>query len=292
MQTIQTKETPSALTNLLKAKGQSPRGQIQQPVGEFVDNKLSVQDTSAPEPEAPSESVVTPEAPNPVPEDTVGYEKRYWDLKAHHDKTIYDERNRNKQLEEQLATASKPKVNLPLTKEELDTFKQEQKAAYDIMRSVILEELDNDSVGYKQKIAEVTTLQKELKEKEAFKELLAIHPDALEIKASEKFKEWFFEQPQDIRNILEKSPDVKAVAKQLTLYKLEAGIKDKKKEETRSKVEDSLAVEVKSKSEPTPPKKIWTKTEIDAICKNYALYQKHGKEIDIARRENRVDMSK
>jgi len=297
---VQTKEVPSALQHLLKAKGQRPSGTVQQPVGVVIENQnVEVPATPAPAPEelvddSTKSTPATPEQ-NPEPSDNRNYEQAWKELKQHHDKLAFELRSENKQLKDQLTEATVKKITPPKTKEEMEEFKKQNPEAFDIMRSVALETVGEDNVALKARLEEVNRLTSELKEKEAFKRLLEIHPDAMEIRKSTEFAKWFNEQPEDIKRILASSTDITAVAKQLTLYKIEMGIdtsKDKKKADSKKREEASIGVDVKSRTEILPQKKIWTKTEIDMVCADYAKWNKHKDEIDQARREGRVDMSK
>lgn len=302
MNSVQTKEIPTGLASLMKAKGQlGTTARVQSPVATIVENQhmdgtvTPAQPPEEPALEAPVQQV-TP-APAPEPEDTSRESSAYRELKQYHDKTVYELRQDVRQLKEALTQASVKKVELPKTKEELDAFKEQNRYAFDIMRTIVLDELSNDSSlnEVKNRIEEVNKAHAELKEKEAFRKLLEEHPDALEIRKSPAFAKWFNEQPEDIKNILSNSTDIKAVAKQLTLYKLEVlGInpKEKKKVDSKQREDNSIGVDVKGRTEITAQKKIWTGTEIQAICSDYNKWLQHKDEIDLARRENRVDMSK
>lgn len=298
---VQTKEVPSALQNLLKAKGQRPSGTVHQPVGVVVENQnVEVPATPAPAPEPVVDETPEPAAPatpeqNPEPSDNRNYEQAWKELKQHHDKLAFELRSENKQLKDQLNEATAKKILPPKTKEEIEEFKKQHPEAFDIMRSVALETVSEDNVALKAKLDEINRLTSELKEKEAFKRLLEIHPDAMEIRKSTEFAKWFNEQPEDIKKILVNSTDITAVAKQLTLYKIEMGIdtsKDKKKAESKKREEASIGVDVKSRTEITPQKKVWAQSEINAIAANYKKWLIHREEIDTAYREGRVDKSK
>lgn len=306
MNSVQTKETPSALTNLLKAKGQRSIGHVQTPVATIVENQITeIPATSELTPEDETDIInnegevipATLEPQTPEPSDNGRNSTAYKELKQYHDKTVYELRTELKELGTQLSQATTKKVELPKTKEEIQSFKDKNQDAYDTIRTIVLEELSTDDTftDIKKQIENVNKATSELKEKEAFKKLLEAHPDAMEIRQSPQFAKWFNEQPDDIKNILSRSTDIQAVSKQLTLYKIETGlvtVKDKKKADSKKRVDDSLGVDVKGRTDITAQKKIWTKTELDKVCGHYPTYLKFAKEIDDARREGRVDMSK
>lgn len=293
---VQTKDVPSALGALLKAKGQSTNQMAiaRQPIGVIVENQTTaVPATSVTEPVAPV-APATPELKQ-EPVNDGRDSAAYRELKAYHDKTVYELRTSKQNLEESLKTATAPKVEAPKTAEELLEFKSQYPDAYDIMRTIALEEAAKDSENIRNQMEQLNRDRAELKEKEAFGKLLEIHPDAYEIKESPKFAAWFVEQPEAIKQILAFGTDYKAISKQLTLYKIEVlGINplDTKKAKQKEQVDASLGVNVNSHTEITPAKKIWTGTEVRAITGDYKLWNKYSAEIDQARREGRYDPNK
>lgn len=305
---VQTKEVPSALDSLLKAKGQNIHKDIavvKQPAAVIVENQhtevpvTSEQNpnpTEPPKEDKPVEPATT--VTNPAEPQDQSRESTAWkELKAHHDKLVYELREKNRQLENSLAETSRPVIKAPKTPEEMKVFKEQYKEAYDFIETMILDRIQNSSMHteLQEKVNKVTAAQNELREKEAFKQLLEEHPDADEIRRDPKFAEWFNDQPDDIKRILATSTDVRAISKQLSLYKLEVlGInpKEKKKADAQNRVDASVGVDVKSHTEISPQKKIWTGTEIRNITSNYKLWNKHREELDAARKEDRVDWSK
>lgn len=298
MESINTKESSPALAALSKHKnrGNKPQNVVVQPAAIVVENpKIEVTAPSVQEPEKVVSATpeVKPETKptNLDPRDT----EEYKSFKKYHDKTVHELRTELDELKKAYATATTPKLEIPKTKEEIEAFRKQHPDAVDIFTSIAIETNSIAAKELQDKLAEVDNFRREFKEKEAFKALLEIHPDAMEIRASTKFKDWYNEQPKVIQQILSESTDITAVAKQLTLYKLEVlGInpKDKKKEEVKEVVDASLGVDVKGKPEITAQKKIWTATEINNICADYKLWNKYSKEIDAARREGRVDLTK
>jgi len=292
MLSVETKEVATALGSLAKAKGKrQPQNVAVQPVATMVENRntpvTATLETAPVTPATPAPTPVTVQAP------AHDYEKRYKDLKSHYDTEVSSLRNENGQLKAELTKA--PAVALPKTKEEMELYRKQYPEAMDVFQTLAIETVRNQSAELRETLEKVRSYQDELKGKEAFNQLLEIHPDAAKIKESPKFLEWFNEQPRAIQDILQNSSDVKAVAKQLTLYKLEVlGInpKEAKKQETQSAIEASLGVPVTTHTEITSQKKIWTQTEINAICADYKTWLKYRVELDDAARENRIDRSK
>lgn len=295
MESIQTKEASTALAALSKHKnrGNKPVNVAVQPVATVVDNRKLEAATSTYQ--APVNPPATPEV-KPEPQiDTRDYKEAWIQLKKHYDTTVPVMRQQLETKDRELAEAKTPKVALPKTREEIDAYRKQYPEAMDVFTTIALETASAESKKLREEIAEVNKFKAELKEKEAFKRLLEIHPDALEIRSSPKFKEWYDVQPAAVQNILANSTDLNAVSEMLDLYKFKAlGLDPKKKkaDEAQATVDASLGVDIKGKTEITSHKKIWTGTEINAICADYKTYLKYRVEIDDARREGRVDMSK
>ncbi len=295
MESVQTKESSDALKALTKHKnrGNKPQNVAVQPVATMVDNKKLEAATLPQDPANPPATPVAKPEPQSVsdPRDSEVYRS----LKQYHDRTVHDLRQTLDAKERELADAKTPKIALPKTKEEIEAYRKQYPEAIDIFTTIAMEAASEESKRLKADLAEVTKFKAEIKEKEAFKELLKLHPDALEIRSSAKFKDWYDAQSADIQNILANSTDLKAVASMLELYKFQAlGIdpKAKKKEEVKEVVDASLGVDIKGKTEITSQKKIWTQTEINAICANYKTWEKYRLELDEAKREGRIDYSK
>lgn len=294
---IQTKEPAPALASLAKAKGNRISNTIAvvRPANSVVENTNVIESTATLPPNPAPQVTSQPADPVPSNDGRGNYEDAYKNLKKHHDNTTHELRQRLAQLEADRVQAITPKITAPKTKEEVAAFREQFKDAFDIIRTVAIEEAAAQNEGFKAQLAEINKTQAELKDKEAFSELLKEHPDALEIRSSIKFKEWYDEQPIEIQEILRSSKNIKAVSKQLSLYKLEVlGInpKESKAAKTNEAIEASLGVNVKSKPEITSQKKIWTKSEIDYICSDYKLWNRYRVDIDDARTEGRVDMTK
>lgn len=295
---IQTKEPAPALASLSKAKGNRISNTIAvvKPANNVMENTNVIESTATLPPNpAPTQTTSQPADPVPSHDGRGNYEDAYKNLKKHHDNTTHELRQRLAQLEAERVQAAAPKITAPKTKEEVAAFREQFKDAFDVIRTVAIEEAAAQNETLKEQLKEINKTQAELKDKEAFSELLREHPDALEIRSSPKFKEWYDEQPLEIQEILRSSRNIRAVSKQLSLYKLEVlGInpKEAKAAKTNNTLEASLGVNVKTKPEITSQKKIWTKSEIDMICADYKLWSKYRVEIDEARMEGRVDTTK
>lgn len=314
---LKTTEVPSQLANLMKAKGNlTTMAQAMKPAATIVDGQHDTEVTATPEKdptiepeviepeiqeiENTDEVIVEEEIEDTLPQDpeTTGgrnYEESWKELKQHYDKKAYEWRQKEEQYQQSLADANKPVLKAPKSDEELAEFQKEHGEAYDVFESLIIKKMQDG--GYQeqlgQKLTEVSRLTNEIKGKEAFNDLLKAHPDAESIKTDIRFEKWFNTAPESYKKILTEGIDVPAISKLLTLYKMEAlGINpvEKKKAIKKKKVEASLDVPVKGKTEIAPAKKVWTKSEIEGLT--YNQWEKVRHEIDDARREGRVDLNK
>jgi len=298
MLSVQTKETSPALAALLKAKGQraasftavveQPNVIVEKSITE-VPATLNTAPESTVEPVVPATPIETP-APNPRYS-----EENYLNLKAHHDKSLFERDQKISKLEDALSQATAPKIEFPKNIEELEAFKKTNPDEFAMIRAIALSAADELDGEVNKRLEVVNKAQLEIREKEAFNELLTVHPDAKTIRESVEFAKWFNEQPTAIRDTLANSTDVKAVIKLLTLYKIEAlgyNPKETKKAAQQERIDASLGVNIHGATEIQPAKKIWALSEISAISSNFRLWEKHREEIDLARREGRVDNTK
>lgn len=318
---VQTEQVPDALGALLEAKGQlKSTGVVKNPVGEMLESsvkevpansdedpnkddiEITEEETPAEEEENTSEESLEDEhpedtlPPEPEPQDTRDYEKSYKELKQHYDKTVYELRTELNQVKDENSNLKQASITPPKTADELEAFREQYGEAFDIIRSVVIQEIQNGGVSQElnQKLTEVTQLEAEVRARESFKELLKEHPDASDIQKDPRFEKWFNEQPDSIKRILNSS-DVKAISKQLTLYKMEVlgdTPKSKKQKKQKASVDASKGVSVKGTTEIAPSKKRWTGSEINEISKDYRKWSQQREEIELARRENRVDWEK
>lgn len=299
MESVSTKETSGALTALTKHKSRSnkPVNVAVQPVAVMVNSpKIEVAATPNQNPaNPPATSDTTPEPKLVNTQNGRDHEKAWKELKTKYDTEMYNARQTEKQLREELANTLTPQVVLPKTKEEIEAYRKQYPEAMDVFTTIALETTGALSNKLREDIAEINKFKTELKEKEAFKSLLELHPDAMEIRSSLKFKEWYDAQSPAIQNILANSNDLNAVSEMLDLYKLKVlGVNSKEQKAAKAKdaIDSSLGVDVRGKTEITSQKKIWTASEINAICADYKTYLKYRVEIDDARREGRVDETK
>ena len=220
------------------------------------------------------------------------YEKRWKDLKAHHDKTV-------KELRDQLGTKSAgegsniPK-NPPKTKEELEQLRQKDPAAFEAMKSIAQLIVSEETSEVRTKLSEIEKRELELARERAMVEVVKAHPDFDKLRDDDDFHMWAETQPTEIQDWIYNNPTNSALAiKAIALYKLETG-KGKSKGSSSEKAPsnspqpgaDSL-VSAKTAGANAPTQgRVWTREEIKRLSMDE--YDRYEKEIDQAIREGRI----
>ena len=220
------------------------------------------------------------------------WQKRYSDLKSYHD------RKKNEWIQEQELLSAKLKItekknlssNLPKTEEELEEFKKEYPDVYDVVQTVSTIQANAKVQDIEEKLEALKKREQEATVKTAEQELLAIHPDFMELKEDTTFLDWLQNQPSNISDgIYKNRTDAKWAARVIDLYKLET---NQSKRGRPKKDARSLAAEQVSKSTASAPKdssedkKIWTSSEISKLKPHE--FERLEKEIDLASREGRI----
>lgn len=245
------------------------RSSIQRPT-----EHISLRDGSVPlDPQPqPAPDGQSPEAPvTSTNTDDTNWEKRYADARRY----INDLTDRIKVLEQ---TPKEEQIKLPKTAEELESWKKSQPETYDAMLSMI--RMENASL-----MDELQTLRAETQNQRIFKEVLKAHPDAAEIRESQKFVDWFNVQSNGVKALIE-SYDAIDIIKGIKLFKDETGVATKTSTVEHKSADSAALVDTRSSVSIPTGGKIWTSAEI----RNMPIgeYAKHKAEILQAYREGRV----
>ena len=243
--------------------------------------------------EATPEIETTASFAEPKKESNTDYKKRYDDLKRHYDSKIEEW----KQEKEQLAAAQKvgeesgiSNSELPKTTEELAQFKAKYPDVYQIVETVSALQAESRVSELKQEVEVIREREDKLKVESAYKELLAAHPDFIEIKKDDAFLAWLDDQPDTIADgIYKNNTDALWGIRVIDLYKSDMGITKKKR---RSRDADPAAAVTRSTAkdvvgEAQPDKKIWKASEIGKM--KPWQFEKLEAELDAARAEGRID---
>ena len=249
-------------------------------------DKEDSDDTATTSKDTSSEEEATPVEERPVNAEDKVFKKRYDDLKRHYDSTISKHKNEVSQLKSQLENTE---IVPPKTKEELETWKLKYPDVYDIMKSVAITESKEQAKSVENKLQTLQQAQVEVSKKESELELLNLHPDFKEIRATDEFHEWAKNQDQTIQSWLyDNTSNATLCARAIDLYKMDKGFPAYKKSNKDVKKEAAKAITATKKDtgKNIGEKKIWSVEEI-AKMKPYE-FAKNEKEIDLARAEGRI----
>ena len=237
-----------------------------------------------------SEVKATPIAERPAKAEDRVFKKRYDDLKKHYDSTINKHKDELKSLRTQLESSTTQFVP-PKSKEELEAWRKEYPDVYDMVETIAMNKATTQTADLEDKYKNLQLQQEQIAKEKAEVELLKMHPDFNEIRQQEEFHNWAANQDPTIQGWLyENTSNAKLAARAIDLYKMDSGqSKLTKKEEKDVKKEAAKAISKTKKSTESdiPKKKIWTTTEIASLKPHQ--FEKHEKEIDLARLEGRIE---
>ncbi len=248
-----------------------------------TDTATEQQDTQEEEKEA------TPEE-RPVTAEEKAFKKRYDDLKRHYDKTLNKHKSEVTNLRtqiEQSATQMLP----PKDPKELEAWRQKYPDVYDVIQSVAVNQADERAKKLEEKYQFLQEQQTQIAKEKAEVELLKRHPDFQEIRATDEFHEWAQKQDPTIQGWLyENADNADLAARAIDLYKMDAGITTKKSKAQTKEMKKEAAKAVTSTKKGNQinvsEKKIWSVEEISRLKPHE--FDKHEKEIMLARREGRI----
>ena len=237
-----------------------------------------------------SETKATPIAERPAKAEDRVFKKRYDDLKKHYDSTINKHKDEVRNLRTQLESSTKQFVP-PKSKDELEAWRKEYPDVYDMVETIAMNKATTRTAELEDKYKNLQLQQEQIAKEKAEVELLKLHPDFSEIRSQDSFHEWAANQDPTIQGWLyENTSNSKLAARAIDLYKMDTGqSKLTKKEEKDVKKEAAKAISKTKKSTESdiPKKKIWTTTEIASLKPHQ--FEKHEKEIDLARLEGRIE---
>jgi hypothetical protein len=218
------------------------------------------------------------------------FKKRYDDLKKHYDSTLNKHKEEVRTLRSQLEASTKQFVP-PKSKEELEAWRKEYPDVYDMVETIAMNKATTQTADLEDKYKNLQLQQEQIAKEKAEVELLKMHPDFNEIRQKEEFHNWAANQDPTIQGWLyENTSNAKLAARAIDLYKMDNGqSKLTKKEEKDVKKEAAKAISKTRKSTESdiPKKKVWTTSEISRLKPHE--FEKHEKDIDLARLEGRIE---
>ena len=232
----------------------------------------------------------TPIAERPAKAEDRVFKKRYDDLKKHYDSTINKHKEEVVSLRSQLESSTKQFVP-PKSKQELEAWRKEYPDVYDMVETIAMNKATTRTAEIEDKYKNLQLQQEQIAKEKAEVELLKLHPDFNEIRQKEEFHNWAANQDPTIQGWLyENTSNAKLAARAIDLFKMDNGeSKLTKREEKDVKKEAAKAISKTRKSTESdiPKKKVWTTSEISKLKAHE--FEKHEKDIDLARLEGRIE---
>jgi hypothetical protein len=239
-----------------------------------------------------TDNQATPIAERPANAEDRVFKKRYDDLKRHYDSTIQKHKEELSSLRTQLESSTQ-QFTPPKSKEELESWKKEYPDVYDMVETIAMTKADARAKDVEEKYQNLQKQQEQIAREKAEVELLKVHPDFNDLRQKDDFHEWAQLQDPTIQSWLyENTSNSKLAARAIDLYKMDRGISTlSKKEEKDVKKEAAKAISKTRKSTESeiPKKKVWTVSEISKMKPHE--FEKHEKDIDLARLEGRIEQS-
>ena len=230
-----------------------------------------------------SDKEATPIAERPAKAEDRVFKKRYDDLKKHYDSTINKHKDEVRSLRSQLESSTKQFVP-PKSKEELEAWRKEYPDVYDMVETIAMNKATTQTADLEDKYKNLQLQQEQIAKEKAEVELLKLHPDFDEIRSQDSFHEWAANQDPTIQGWLyENTSNAKLAARAIDLYKMDSG----QSKLTKKEAAKAISKTRKSTESDIPKKKIWTTTEIASLKPHQ--FEKHEKEIDLARLEGRIE---
>jgi len=274
------------------AKGELAKYQREQREKEAI-AATEQKDTDASEETADqTDNQATPIAERPANAEDRVFKKRYDDLKRHYDSTIQKHKEDLSSLRTQLESSTQ-QFTPPKSKEELESWKKEYPDVYDMVETIAMTKADARAKDVEEKYQNLQKQQEQIAREKAEVELLKVHPDFNSLRQEDDFHQWAEQQDPTIQSWLyENTSNSKLAARAIDLYKMDRGISTlSKREEKDVKKEAAKAISKTRKSTESeiPKKKVWTVSEISRMKPHE--FEKHEKDIDVARLEGRIEQS-
>ena len=177
----------------------------------------------------------------PLSAEEQSFKKRYGDLRRFSQKREDELRKELSTLREEMNTLKREKVDFPKTgtEEELQAWAAKYPDVYGKILRITERQAKLATQELQEKLNQREQRDLERERADAYRELLALHPDFDEIKGTDEFVAWAETQPLWVYNALyNNDTDAHAAARAVDLYKLD----QKPKKEKKTKVDDARSV--------------------------------------------------
>ena len=161
------------------------------------------------------------------------FKKRYGDLRRHAQQKEQELKDKIRELEGQISTATKEAIKLPKSDDELAAWTKEYPAVAKVIETIATKKALELDKGMEDRLKAIAEKEAEAKRMTAESQLLQLHPDFEDIRNDEEFHSWVERQPSWVQKALyENETDARSAARAIDLYKVDMKIADTKKEKS------------------------------------------------------------
>lgn len=161
------------------------------------------------------------------------FKKRYGDLRRHAQQKEQELKDKIRELEGQISTATKEAIKLPKSDDELAAWTKEYPDVAKVIETIATKKALELDKGMEDRLKAIAEKEAEAKRLTAESQLLQLHPDFEDIRNDEEFHSWVERQPSWVQKALyENETDARSAARAIDLYKVDMKIADTKKEKS------------------------------------------------------------
>ena len=161
------------------------------------------------------------------------FKKRYGDLRRHSQQKEQELKDKIRDLEGQISTATKEAIKLPKSDDELAAWTKEYPDVAKVIETIATKKALELDKGMEDRLKAIAEKEAEAKRMTAESQLLQLHPDFEDIRNDEEFHSWGERQPSWVQKALyENETDARSAARAIDLYKVDMKIADTKKEKS------------------------------------------------------------
>ena len=161
------------------------------------------------------------------------FKKRYGDLRRHSQQKEQELKDKIRELEGQISTATKEAIKLPKSDDELAAWTKEYPDVAKVIETIATKKALELDKGMEDRLKAIAEKEAEAKRMTAESQLLQLHPDFEDIRNDEDFHGWVERQPSWVQKALyENETDARSAARAIDLYKVDMKIADTKKEKS------------------------------------------------------------
>ena len=161
------------------------------------------------------------------------FKKRYGDLRRHAQQKEQELKDKIRELEGQISTATKEAIKLPKSDDELAAWTKEYPDVAKVIETIATKKALELDKGMEDRLKAIAEKEAEAKRMTAESQLLQLHPDFEDIRNDEEFHSWVERQPSWVQKAFyENETDARSAARAIDLYKVDMKIADTKKEKS------------------------------------------------------------